>query len=91
LAAGTGEADGVTGVQRSSTFQVDQAPGHEEVQERRLGEFDRLVDAESVTVQALALLARRGEVDPSLPRQAIDKYQLLDVRAADPGSGLGES
>jgi pyruvate dehydrogenase E1 component len=49
------------------------------------------VDAESITVQALTLLARSGEVDRSLPRQAIDKYQLLDVRAADPGSGLGES
>ncbi|HEY5032190.1 MAG TPA: pyruvate dehydrogenase (acetyl-transferring), homodimeric type, partial [Actinomycetes bacterium] len=49
------------------------------------------VDAESIAVQTLALLAKRGEVDAGAPLAAIEKYQLLDVTAADPGSGLGES
>ena len=49
------------------------------------------VDAESIAVQTLALLARRGEVDAGAPLAAIEKYSLLDVTAADPGSGLGES
>ena len=49
------------------------------------------VDAESIAVQTLAQLARRGEVDAGVPLQAIEKYALLDVTAADPGSGLGES
>jgi len=49
------------------------------------------VDAESIAVQALELLGRRGEVDRGAARKAIEQYQLLDVTAADPGSGLGES
>jgi pyruvate dehydrogenase E1 component len=49
------------------------------------------VDAESIAVQALALLAKRGVVDAGAPLAALEKYQLLDVTAADPGSGLGES
>ena len=42
-------------------------------------------------MRTLSELARRGEVDADRPRQAIEKYDLLDVSAADPGSGLGES
>jgi pyruvate dehydrogenase E1 component len=42
-------------------------------------------------VQALQLLAARGEVDASAPKQAVDRYQLLDVGAADPGSAAGDS
>ena len=34
------------------------------------------VDAESITLAVLAELARSGEVDPSLPAQAIAKYKL---------------
>jgi pyruvate dehydrogenase E1 component len=49
------------------------------------------VDAESITLRTLELLARRGEVDVDLPRQAFEKYQLGDVRAADPGLGMGDA
>ena len=49
------------------------------------------VDAESITVRALSLLARRGEIDADIPRQAIEKYNLLDVLAADPGQGMGDA
>ena len=34
------------------------------------------VDAESIVLAVLAELARSGEVDPSLPAQAITKYKL---------------
>ena len=40
------------------------------------------VDAESIVVRTLASLARRGEVDGSLVRQAVEKYQVRDVQAA---------
>jgi len=49
------------------------------------------VDAESIVVQTLARLAAAGVVDAATPRSAIEKYALLDVNAADPGSGLGDS
>jgi pyruvate dehydrogenase E1 component len=49
------------------------------------------VDAESITARVLSLLARRGEIDASIPQQAIDKYNLLDVLAADPGQGMGDA
>ncbi len=48
-----------------------------------------LVDAESITVQTLSMLARRGEVDASSVREAIDRYQLHDPTAADPGNTEG--
>ena len=40
------------------------------------------VDAESVVVRTLAALARRGEVDRDVVRQAVEKYQIRDVQAA---------
>jgi pyruvate dehydrogenase E1 component len=40
------------------------------------------VDAASITVKALAELARRGEVKREAVREAIDRYQLDDVTAA---------
>ena len=40
------------------------------------------VDAESIVVRTLASLARRGEVDGDVVRQAVEKYQVRDVRAA---------
>ncbi|RJQ80355.1 pyruvate dehydrogenase (acetyl-transferring), homodimeric type [Pseudonocardiaceae bacterium YIM PH 21723] len=43
-----------------------------------------LVDAESITVAALKVLAERGEVDPSLAVQAAEKYRIDDVQAAGP-------
>jgi len=50
-----------------------------------------LVDAESITVAALAMLARGGAVDPAAVVAAGDRYQLLDVAAADPGTGMGDA
>ena len=49
------------------------------------------VDAESITLRTLEMLARRGEVDADFPRQAFERYQLGDVRAADPGQGMGDA
>jgi pyruvate dehydrogenase E1 component len=49
------------------------------------------VDGPSIVVSTLIELARRGEVKPEAPRQAIERYQLLDVRAAGAGNTLGES
>jgi pyruvate dehydrogenase E1 component len=49
------------------------------------------VDAESITLRTLETLARRGEIDPDLPRQAFERYQLHDVTAADPGVGMGDA
>ena len=37
-------------------------------------------------VAVLTELAREGKVDRSVLKQAIDRYQLLDVMAADPGA-----
>ena len=48
-----------------------------------------LVDAASITVQTLASLAKRGEIDRSLVGIAIAKYQLLDPAAADSGNTEG--
>lgn len=49
------------------------------------------VDAESITVRVLTMLAGRGEINAGIPQQAIDKYDLLDVLAADPGQGMGDA
>ena len=40
------------------------------------------VDAESVVVRVLASLADRGELDRSVVREAVEKYQVNDVQAA---------
>jgi pyruvate dehydrogenase E1 component len=49
------------------------------------------VDGASIAVAALIELARRGEVKPEAPRQAIERYRLLEVGAAGAGNTLGES
>ena len=49
------------------------------------------VDAESIAVATLVALVRRGELDAAVPAQALEKYQLLDVTAADPGLSMGEA
>ncbi|WP_136707071.1 pyruvate dehydrogenase (acetyl-transferring), homodimeric type [Agromyces sp. H66] len=49
------------------------------------------IDGPSVAVRALELLAERGEVDRSLPAQAIEKYRLHDVNAGTTGTAGGES
>lgn len=49
------------------------------------------IDGPSVVVRTLEMLAERGEVDRSLPAQAIEKYRLHDVNAGTTGSAGGES
>jgi pyruvate dehydrogenase E1 component len=48
-----------------------------------------LVDAESITVQALAMLAKRGEFDRGRIGEAISRYRLDDPSAADAGNTEG--
>jgi len=43
-----------------------------------------LVDAESITVAALAALARRGEMDQSAASDAARRYRINDPQAAGP-------
>jgi pyruvate dehydrogenase E1 component len=40
------------------------------------------VDAETIVVRTLASLADEGQVDRSVVRQAVEKYQIRDVQAA---------
>jgi len=47
------------------------------------------VDAESITVAALAQLAEAGEVKAKVVREAIEKYQIHDVTAAEAGNTEG--
>ncbi len=49
------------------------------------------IDAHSMVVRALQLLADQGEVDAELGKQAAERYQLLDVRAGTTGTAGGES
>nr|WP_281497493.1 hypothetical protein [Ornithinimicrobium sp. F0845] len=44
-----------------------------------------------MVVKALQMLADRGEIDESVPQQAIEKYQLHDVRAGTSGVTGGDS
>ena len=48
-----------------------------------------LVDAQSITVQTLAMLARRGEFEAHRVQEAIDRYQLRDPKAAGAGNTEG--
>ena len=48
-----------------------------------------LVDAESIVVQTLSALAGRGEVQPTVVAQAIERFRLLDPAAADSGNTEG--
>ncbi|MDR1513919.1 MAG: pyruvate dehydrogenase (acetyl-transferring), homodimeric type [Propionibacteriaceae bacterium] len=43
------------------------------------------IDAESITVKVLQLLADRGELDHEVPRQAYTHYRLGEVRPGVPG------
>ena len=47
------------------------------------------VDAESIVVAALSQLANQGMISPRVVKQAIEKYQLDNVTAADPGNTEG--
>jgi pyruvate dehydrogenase E1 component len=49
------------------------------------------IDGPSVVVRALQMLAKRGEIDASVARDAANKYRLLDVTAGTSGNPGGES
>ena len=49
------------------------------------------IDAHSMAVKALQMLARDGRVDASLPAQAVQKYDLLNPNAGQSGSFGGDS
>jgi pyruvate dehydrogenase E1 component len=49
------------------------------------------VDAESIVLAVLTALAKRGEVKPEAPREAIERYKLLDVTAAGVGTVGGDA
>jgi pyruvate dehydrogenase E1 component len=49
------------------------------------------IDGPSIVVRTLQSLVERGEMDPTVLRQAIDKYRLHDVNAGTTGSAGGES
>ena len=47
------------------------------------------VDAESIVVATLSQLANQGKISPKVVMKAIEKYQLDNVTAADPGNTEG--
>ena len=47
------------------------------------------VDAESITVAVLQQLAKSGEVKQSVVKEAVEKYRIFDVTAADAGNTEG--
>ena len=47
------------------------------------------VDAESITVAVLSQLAKEGKIPGKLVVQALEKYRLDDIKAADPGNTEG--
>ncbi len=49
------------------------------------------VDAQSIVAAVLEQLARRGEVKPEVPREAVARYELHDVAAAGTGTIGGDS
>jgi pyruvate dehydrogenase E1 component len=49
------------------------------------------IDGPSIAVRVLEQLVQRGEMDPSVPAQAIERYRLHDVTAGTSGSAGGEA
>ncbi|MDT3399593.1 pyruvate dehydrogenase (acetyl-transferring), homodimeric type [Streptomyces sp. B1866] len=49
------------------------------------------IDAQSIVLAVLTELVREGRIDRSALKQAVDRYQLLDVTAADPGPAGGDA
>jgi len=49
------------------------------------------IDGPSIAVRVLEQLVARGEMDPSVPQMAIDRYQLHEVTAGTSGNAGGES
>jgi pyruvate dehydrogenase E1 component len=47
------------------------------------------VDAESIVIATLSALAKSGEVKAGVVQEAINKYQINDINAADPGNTEG--
>ena len=49
------------------------------------------IDGPSIAVRILEQLVARGEMDPSAPAKAIEKYRLHDVNAGNSGSAGGDA
>ncbi|WP_030910309.1 pyruvate dehydrogenase (acetyl-transferring), homodimeric type [Streptomyces sp. NRRL F-5126] len=49
------------------------------------------IDAHSIVLAVLTELAKEGKVDRSALKQALDRYRLMDVAAADPGTAGGDA
>ncbi len=49
------------------------------------------IDGPSIAVRAMQMLAANGELDPSMPKEAAERYRLLDVTAGTSGNAGGES
>ncbi|AXK34284.1 pyruvate dehydrogenase (acetyl-transferring), homodimeric type [Streptomyces armeniacus] len=49
------------------------------------------IDAQSIVLGVITELAQEGKIDRSALKQAIDRYQLLDASAADPGAAGGDA
>ena len=49
------------------------------------------IDGPSVVVRTLQMLVTRGEVDPSVPGRAAERYRLLDVTAGASGNEGGDA
>jgi pyruvate dehydrogenase E1 component len=49
------------------------------------------IDAQSIVLGVLTELSKQGKVDRSALKEAVERYQLLDVSAADPGTAGGDA
>ena len=49
------------------------------------------IDGPSIVVRVLEQLVAQGKLDPSVPQQAIDRYQLHDVNAGNSGNAGGDA
>lgn len=49
------------------------------------------IDAHSMVVRVLEMLAQEGTVDATAPQQAIDRYDLLNVNAGTSGNAGGDA
>ncbi|NNG40569.1 pyruvate dehydrogenase (acetyl-transferring), homodimeric type [Flexivirga sp. ID2601S] len=49
------------------------------------------IDGPSLAVRTLQTLAKRGEIDPQVPRDAAAKYELLNVQAGTSGNTGGDA
>ncbi|HEX7405317.1 MAG TPA: pyruvate dehydrogenase (acetyl-transferring), homodimeric type [Candidatus Nanopelagicaceae bacterium] len=47
------------------------------------------VDAESIAIAVLTQLAQSGQIEAGIVAEAIEKYQIFDISAADPGNTEG--